>query len=571
MKITNSEQAADKVNALIRAKTPFVYVISDDERRVSRCIVEKSGKGKEVLAWSSHTGLVRLSNGEKLGDNTESVSEAFNYIHEMKVADNCKSAIVIMYDAHVHINPHSARQMRDIYYALFMGKDKDRLENPNKYDQSTWLGPSKTVIFISGKLAHVSNGIMNGVEDSLKTQMEVVDWPLPTRSELGTYIKGMVDTAAQDKKDTSGDKKLDYNSEEIQEFARALQGLSEIEVSRAMSECLVTHGKLVLDDLLDRKREIIKRDDILEVIDYPPSMDDVGGLDEVKKFADMYSCQFSEGAEKFGVEPLRGMILTGIPGTGKSLLAKAFADRWKIPCFRLEVGKVMAGIVGSSEERIRRVIKTIEAASPSILWIDEIEKEMAGTRSSDRSDAGTLARVFSTLLNAMEERMENVIIIATANNIEMLPPELIRRFDEVFFADLPVKEEREEIFTIHVSKRKKDLKKIDTAVLAEKTDGYTGSEIEKTVKQGIAIAWQNKDKEVTTEHIAGAIEGTRPISEVMKTDITRLRKWAKERARVASSKSNLSTKKRKKKHITLDSLESPSLSNVIKDSGGEAN
>jgi SpoVK/Ycf46/Vps4 family AAA+-type ATPase len=283
----------------------------------------------------------------------------------------------------------------------------------------------------------------------------------------------------------------------------------------------------------------------LEFIDTKVETKDVGGLDLAKDYLVRYSNAHSKEAQAFGVEPLKGVLFTGIPGTGKSLLAKALGHLWKIPLLRLDMGKVMDRLVGSSEDRMRQVIAVAEAMAPCIVWIDEIEKGLSGTKSSNFSDGGTLARVFGTLLTAMAEGMKGVTMIATANDIGMLPPELIRRFDEVFFVDLPGPEERWQILGIHLGKRGRDLKNFSSfkKEYLEASEGYTGAEIEKAVSAAIARAFYAGDKDVKTIHVLEVLKDTKPISKIQADKIIKLQKWALDHARYASSYSAEQNKK----------------------------
>lgn len=227
---------------------------------------------------------------------------------------------------------------------------------------------------------------------------------------------------------------------------------------------------------------------------------------------------------------------------GKSLGAKAVATEWNLPLLRLDVGRVMSGIVGASESRMRQALAQASSMAPAIIWLDEVEKALSGTGSSNMTDGGTLSRVFGTLLTAMEEGMKDLIVLATANDISALPPELIRRFSEVFFFDLPTKNEREEIFRIHLNKRKRDPDKLDLHVLVDHTFNFTGSEIEKVVQDGIAYSWNEGKAELSTQHLLQAIEDTKPIARVMEDKITRTRDWARDRARYASSEAEAQQK-----------------------------
>ena len=246
---------------------------------------------------------------------------------------------------------------------------------------------------------------------------------------------------------------------------------------------------------------------------------------------------YSVEAQKFGVEPLRGLILTGIAGTGKSLLARATAYILKLPLVRLDIGKIMGGIVGSSEANMRSAIQTLESIQPCVCWLDELEKALSGTQSSNRSDGGTLSRVFGTLLTAMQEGLKGVTLLATSNDISQLPPELIRRFNDIFFMDLPNRNERWEILAIHLNKRNRKIEIFEEHkdIILNALEDFTGAEIEKAVKDSITRAFYLKAQDVELEHLLSAIKGISPISKVQAEQVRTLQQWAKDHAKFASS------------------------------------
>ena len=264
-------------------------------------------------------------------------------------------------------------------------------------------------------------------------------------------------------------------------------------------------------------------------------MNDVGGLDTLKTWLDRRSQAFGAGAKGFGLDAPKGVLLLGVQGCGKSLVAKAIAAAWEFPLLRLDMGKVFGGIVGQSEANVRTALQVAQALAPCVLWIDEIEKGVAGMGSSDQSDGGTTARVVGTLLTWMQEKREPVFVVATANRIEMLPPELLRkgRFDELFFVDLPSCAVRKEILAIHLRKKGRDPVGYDLEQLATLSLGYSGAELEEAVREGLFDAFA-EGRELRTEHIATALRATFPLSRTMGEQITDLRRWAKVRARLAS-------------------------------------
>jgi SpoVK/Ycf46/Vps4 family AAA+-type ATPase len=266
-------------------------------------------------------------------------------------------------------------------------------------------------------------------------------------------------------------------------------------------------------------------------------MTDVGGLSNLKDWLVKRGRGFDKGAKDFGLTYPRGILLLGIPGTGKSLTAKAIGNEWHFPLLRLDMGKIFGGIVGESEKNIREALNIAEAIAPSILWIDEIEKGMSGISSSGNTDGGTTARVLGTFLTWMQEKTKPVFVVATANDISQLPPELLRkgRVDEIFFVDLPTEKEREEIIKIHLTKKNRKPEKFKIQELAKQSKGFSGAELEEVVKEALFQAY-DEEKEITDGHISAAIDKTFPLSRTMHETIEKMRKWAESRAVLASDK-----------------------------------
>ena len=237
-------------------------------------------------------------------------------------------------------------------------------------------------------------------------------------------------------------------------ITEAALGLTINEAENVFSKSLVQKRRFDIDVILSEKEQIIRKSGILEFYHATEQFSDVGGLEEMKRWLKKREKAFTKEAREFGYRAPRDLLI-GVPGCGKSLTAKAVGSLWKLPLLRLDVGKIFAGLVGSSEENMRKAIKTAEAVAPSILWLDELEKGFFGAQSSSFSDAGTTARVFGSFVTWLQEKSSPVFVIATANNVTLLPPELMRkgRFDDIFFVDLPSREERIDIFRIHLQKR----------------------------------------------------------------------------------------------------------------------
>jgi SpoVK/Ycf46/Vps4 family AAA+-type ATPase len=265
-------------------------------------------------------------------------------------------------------------------------------------------------------------------------------------------------------------------------------------------------------------------------------MGNVGGLSHLKDWLQSRSGAFSERAREFGLPEPKGLLLLGVQGCGKSLTAKAIASLWRLPLLRLDVGAVMNAFVGSSEENMRKAIRISESLAPAILWLDEIEKGFSGTGGpGPDGDSGTTARVFATFLTWLQEKTKPVFVIATANSIDKLPPEMLRkgRFDEIFFVDLPSEAEREEIFRIHLRRRSREPMGYDVKSLAKLSEGMSGAEIEAVVIEGLWRAFP-EGRELLLEDLEYAVRSTVPLSRTMAESIDALRAWARSRARPAS-------------------------------------
>ncbi len=320
----------------------------------------------------------------------------------------------------------------------------------------------------------------------------------------------------------------------------AARGLTVMEARLAFGKAAAERGRLdhlAVSSVAREKERIIKQSEVLEYYPTDARMKDVGGLDQLKQWLERRGRAFGKGAREFGLDAPKGVLLLGVQGCGKSLVAKAVAATWQFPLLRFDMGKVFGGIVGQSEGNMRTALQVAQALAPCVLWIDEIEKGLAGMGSSDRSDGGTTARVVGTLLTWMQEKREPVFVVATANRIDMLPPELLRkgRFDEIFFVDLPTAEIREEILAIHLSKKRRKPADFELAELAAKSVGFSGAELEQAIREGLYAAFA-EGRELATEHIGQALDDTFPLSRTMRAELEGLRRWAGVRARLASSR-----------------------------------
>jgi SpoVK/Ycf46/Vps4 family AAA+-type ATPase len=290
-----------------------------------------------------------------------------------------------------------------------------------------------------------------------------------------------------------------------------------------------------IPEVVAEKKKLIRKSGLLEYYDFSENISNVGGLIRLKDWLMQRGMAFSQRARDFGLPEPRGILLLGVQGCGKSLAAKATSSLWNLPLLKLDVGRIFDSYIGSSEKNIREAIKIAESLSPNILWLDEIDKAFSGMGSQSQGDSGVSARVFGTFLTWMQEKRAPVFVFATANNIENLPPELLRkgRFDELFFIDLPTKEERKQIYKIHLIKRNRNPDKFNLDYLSEKSEGFNGAEIEQLVISALYRAFA-ENRDIEDRDILAEIEETVPLSITYKEKIDFLRDWAKKRARDAS-------------------------------------
>ena len=507
-----------QLSMLFRARFPYLYITTWEEERAIGIIkklatCEKLVKiQRDVYVWTQTNGFVL--NGQKI-DSTNSPDKAIDFIK------NCnKNAVFVMCDFNVYfgvkgrqVDYNVVRHLRDIIPELKSGKFR------------------KNVIFIASELL---------IPDSMQKEITIVDMPLPTLDEIKAKFESMV--VQNNQIDTS---LLDEEGKE--RLCKAALGLTLQEAENAFALAMVNDGKIDGKDLhiiLSEKMQVIKKTGILEFINTDIKISDIGGLENLKNWLNKRNNSWSESAKRYCLPAPKGVLITGVPGCGKSLTAKAMSAAWQLPLLKLDFGKIFSGIVGSSEENMRKAIKTAEAVAPSILWVDEIEKSLSGINSN--GDSGTSSRIFGTFLTWMQEKTAPVFVIATANNISGLPPELLRkgRFDEIFFVDLPTHKERTEIFKLHLTKRLRD-KEISSKIninnelcekLADITEGFVGAEIEQAVISALYEAFFNK-RPLEYDDLVHTIKNIVPLSVTQKEQILALRQWANIRA-VAATKSD---------------------------------
>jgi len=354
--------------------------------------------------------------------------------------------------------------------------------------------------------------------------MAIVNLPLPDQRELKNLIKQIAINTNSN-----------LEEQDLNELSIASSGLTEIKVKQVTAKALTQRGKISkedIKDILEEKKQVIARSEILEFFDAKSSQDDIGGLNVLKVWLNQRYRAFSKEARDYGLPIPKGVLLVGAQGTGKSLTAKSISKSWSMPLLRLDVGRLFSSLVGSSEARTRETISRAEAMSPCILWIDEIDKGFGGDA---RSDGGTSQRVLASLLTWMAEKESTVFVIATANAIDKLPAELLRkgRFDEIFFLDLPNSKERLSILDLHLKKRRPSYS-FPLSTIIDRTDGFSGAELEQAVIEGMHISF-SENRELMEKDLIKAVSELVPLSRTAKEQINLLKEWsATGRARSAS-------------------------------------
>jgi ATP-dependent 26S proteasome regulatory subunit len=494
------------LDAFIKASYPLIYVSTWEEQRFLAGLHERYGLGRLVMQWTYTRGLVNLHDGrchdpKTIGDPLVALRAA----EKMDMA-----GLFVFCDLHPWLGEDpspsrsaTVRMLRDLYQEIRKRRDTD-----------------KTILLVAPLLV---------LPAELEKEVVVFDFPLPDREEMRTLMDEHIQRATH-----YGKAVINLKPEEKEKLLEAALGLTLDEADHAFSAALLNDGTLDATDIrviLAEKQLIIRKSGILDYYPAPEDLSDVGGLENLKDWLRKRARSFTSEAREFGIPQPKGVLLTGVQGCGKSLSAKAIATNWQLPLLRLDVGKVFGGLMGSSEENMRKAIKLAEAIAPSVLWVDELEKAFAGMHGSGVSDGGTSARVFGTFLTWMQEKTSNVFVVATANQIEGLPPELLRkgRFDEIFFIDLPNEAERQRIFEIHLSKRRRMPSRFDLSELVRATEGFSGAEIEQAIIEALFEAF-DAGQELATLHLLTAIQKTVPLYVTMHESIEALRQWAESRA-----------------------------------------
>ncbi len=482
----------------LRARTPFVYVVSFEERKILEDLKAVCERRKTTLLKWDPADFFQTVAGAATAPEAKDALSALEAIEALE-----GRAVVLLPDFHQcwDDQPKIVRKLRNLAHAL-------------KYTHKT------LVVTSPGR----------NLPQELEDDAAFLDYPSPDVSDLKKILAGLLSAPGT---------RVDLTRDETEKLVRSALGLSSNQAQRVFAKAIVSGGVLDKDDIVligREKRQIVRGSGALDLLEAREGIEDVGGLEVLKGWLRLRESAFSEEARAYGLPEPKGIALIGIPGTGKSLTAKMVAGLFRLPLVRLDLGALYGRFVGESEENSRRALRLAETIAPCVLWIDELEKGIA----TGDNDGGTSLRVLATLLSWMQEKTKPVFVVATANDISKLPPELMRRgrFDEVFFLDLPTKSERAAIFAVHLAKRKREPSRFDLPKLAAASAGHVGAEIEQAIVDAMYRAFNDPElprREFTTEDVLDAVAKLIPLSRSQKENIAFLREWLHEgRAQSAS-------------------------------------
>jgi MoxR-like ATPase len=496
-----------ELETLIRARYPILYILTSEEMRVQELIMEiGKRRQKKVFEWSCSTGIVpagtSIQSQKSRNAGTREPLAALD-----QVIEQVEPALFVFKDLHPFLtrtNFNVIRKLKEISLHL-----------KNSF---------KTILLVSPVLE---------IPADLEKEITLLNYPLPSREDLNALLDRIIADVKHFKQVIT-----DLDEAGRERLLQAAMGLTLGEAENVFAKIIVKDGRLSgedVDEVFAEKQQIIRKNGLLEYCATSESFANVGGLAVLKQWLQKRSVAFTAEARAFGLPAPKGVLMLGVQGCGKSLCAKAVATEWHLPLLRFDMGRMFGSLVGSSEENVRRAIAVAESVAPAILWVDEIDKAFAGSQGSAINDGGTTARVFGTFLTWLSEKTAPVFVVATANDISQLPPELLRkgRLDEIFFVDLPGRDERAEIFRIHLNKRGRDAVRFDLAALADTTEDFSGAEIEEAINSALYDAFSDR-ADITTEHVLNALQQTVPLARTMDEQINQLRSWADGRARNAS-------------------------------------
>jgi ATP-dependent 26S proteasome regulatory subunit len=498
----------EQLKALISASYPVIYLATWEEDRCMNMLGRVAQEqGLKVYAWSTSAGMVDQA-GKQVFPELKDPGQLRVYLPSLLqslLTFKEEGVLLVLKDLHPYVKePIITRLLRDIV--------------------SHFKTCGKTLILLSPVVE---------VPLELEKDITIVDYKLPDETE----VEEILDRLAAEIGEQNPEVEMNLEAPQAKDkFLKAMLGLTQGEIENTLAKIVVQNKRLDIRDIpaiLGEKEQIIRKSGILEFYASSDSFGDIGGLHELKAWLRMRVEAFSEDARRLHLPAPKGILLVGVPGCGKSLCAKAVASEWAKPLLKFDMGKIYGSYLGQSEANLRKAIQVAEGVAPAILWIDEIEKGLAG----GSGDSGVSQRILGSLLTWMEEKTSPVFVVATANQIGGLPPELLRkgRIDEIFFVDLPNGEERTEVFNVHLAKRNRNPLVFDVERLVAETEGFSGAEIEQIIIDALFEAYHAR-AELDTDMVLHSIEATVPLSKSMGESIKRLREWASDRCRFASAR-----------------------------------
>lgn len=465
----------------INTTTPLIYINHFDFYLFDNLIKDIS-ENKSVYEYTNSLGV-------KYGQNSSFEPKTLiEFLKELidTLFESEKDLFVVLKDVHENL------ECQEVVALL------KYLSNMLLYNN---LNHSCNIFIISSKLI---------IPKEIENYITIFDIPTPNHDDINSIITDFVNKNS-----------IDINKDVFNEIALSLKGLNEFQIDKVLNIAYLDGGSIELDDkniILKEKEQFLKKSGMLELINFQENIEDIGGLEILKEWLEQKSKIFKnlDKALRFGVSSPNGIMIVGMPGCGKSLTAKATASLFNVPLVRLDVGRLLGKYVGESEDNMRQALRLAEDISPCVLWIDELEKAFSGIGSGGGNEVTT--RLFGQFLTWMQEKENNVFIVATANDISNLPPEFLRkgRFDEIFFVDLPNQKERKNIIEIHLKKKKKFNTGIDVDKLALKTEGFNGADLESVIKEAIEVLFINNKEELSTDDLLKSISNTKSISKTLK-------------------------------------------------------
>ena len=472
---------------LLKARYPIIYIATNEEERIEYLIkyCAKKYVVRTYYSWDFVSGYQ--------GNPNDTGFAARNPLEALDLIDK--------------LTPETASLFVLKDYDNFL-KDFSVVRKLKNLSRSLKTQP-KNIIIVSSEI---------NIPDSLKEFVTLLEFPLPSYSEIVEELNRLISSLQQE-----------IELETLNNIAIACQGLSLERIRRVLSKVIAKYGEIDASSpnlILQEKKQIIQQTQLLEFCLNDKNISDLGGLDNFKDWLSLRSKAFSQEAIKYGLPYPKGLLLVGVQGTGKSIAAKIIAHEWQLPLLRLDFGRLFASLIGQSEQRVRKMIEIAEALSPCVLWVDEIDKAFAGAQSS--GDSGTTSRVLATFITWLSEKTSPVFVVATANNIDWIPPEILRkgRFDEMFFLNLPTREERQAIFEVHLKKYRPDLiQSFQLPLLGQLSKDFSGAEIEQVVIEAMRLGF-NEDREFNNEDILVSIQNLVPLAKTKSKEIDLLKAWS---------------------------------------------